>query len=190
MNKEKYWEVFLKTSSEYQWKVFVNKNADPPALVLDGLKAKYFNDFEGCPDNWKNCHFKMSDNALSGNQVLEINTNGSVSPELEVPLDILSNDKLSVFVKGWVFSGDQQANAQVFIVLSDTAHNKVFEQQFAVSENLLEEYKNNWQSFKVECKLPFQPVDTKYYLNVYLKCNDPVLRAYDDIAVFVYKPKS
>ena len=58
-----------------------------------------------------------------------------------------------------------------------------------IGENLLGEYKNNWQSFKVESKLPLQTQNMKYYLNVFLKCNDPVLRTYDDIAVFVYEPK-
>jgi hypothetical protein len=69
MDKRKYFDVFLRTGKDYEWKVFVNENEQMPEDIKDRtVFLKSFTDFETCNigvPEWNPCHSDYSDVSVS-----------------------------------------------------------------------------------------------------------------------------
>ncbi len=188
MDKEKYWEVFLKTGDKYEWLVYKNPRNAPPDDMKDVLQKRCFNDFEGCPGEWINCRFDdISVDALSGNHVVILNKTSGVSPMLKVPVNLDPDSLMHIAVTGWIRSKSGVTNnLEMHATLlngSDTIYKKDLQ-----LISLLQGVNAEWQQFRYD----YQPekMNSKVAeLQLYFSNEDDNVVWLDDLGVYFRNEK-
>jgi len=187
MDKEKFWDVFLKIGHEYEWQVFINKNGNPPSEIESKVTSKFLNEFENCPEGWSDCQYVINDNPLSGNQVAQLNYLHPISPKLHINLKDEEKGESNILIRGWVYAEDTIANTFLVIEIGDQGDANYQTQQFPIKKYYTSTIKNSWESFEIESKITTKVDSSIMRVVVYLKNEDSKLSHYDDLAIFLYK---
>jgi hypothetical protein len=187
MDKEKFWDVFLKIGHKYEWQVFINKNGNPPSEIESKVTSKFLNEFENCPEGWSDCQYVINDNPLSGNQVAQLNYLHPISPKLHINLKEEEKGETNILIRGWVYTEDTIANTYLVIEIGDQGDENYQSVQFPIKKYYTSTIKNSWESFEIESKISTKVDSSVMRVVVYLKNEDPILSHYDDLAIFLYK---
>lgn len=186
MDKEKYWEVFLKTSSNYRFIFYKNNNSLPPKDIESRLIVKAFNEFEDCPEGWLECQNDLYDEPLSGNLVCQLSELHPYSARAQINFgDSLKGD-VNILIKGWTFIDDTSSKANVVIDLLNT-EGSTEKIEYTLDKRYNGLIKNNWYQFSIVDKVSLKQGKFSPSINVYLSNKEAKIAHFDDLAIFVFK---
>ena len=187
MSKGKYWNIFLKTSSEYEKSLGGNFDLKPyskqPLAVIDSTR----NNFSGKVTNW-NSALIVSDSATNHNRCLQFDsTRGILSYSLPVNNAIQFSDVLyfEISLRRLELSLHSSSQAKFLIAFMD-GDTSIFNYDFLVND-YPDEAPMKWRKFDytIRVRNQFKPYD-----RIEFQILNPVKQNFlvDDVAIKTYLP--
>ncbi len=189
MDKKKYFEVFLRTGKEYEWKVFYNENEQMPDDIKDRpVIVKSFADFESCnngiPD-WNPCHSDYSDVAVSGNHVALFGAEYPYSPAFNKPLNGELKEP-SIFVRGFINVKQPKNESRLIISIKDADGNEIYKEDLGLKD-LISKGESNYDGFsKFEFRSDIKREAINPTVNIYLMAPSEQIKL-DDLYFCIFK---
>jgi len=189
MDKKKYFDVFLRTGKDYEWKVFINENAQLPSEITENaVMFKSFTDFESCNNGipeWNPCRSDYSDVAVSGNHVAMFGVELPTSP-MYVKSIVGKLDHHSVFVRGYINVKNPKNNSRLVVSVKDDRGNEVYKKDIALNEIVSQVLSDYDDFYKFELKSDIEVDVTNPTVSVYLAAPSEIIKL-DDLFFCVFK---
>jgi len=184
MNKEKYWEVFLQTNSQFR-----NFSRSTPPDTLDQMAVHstihYYNDFDS-GITWNNEQCLTTKLSFSGNRSCEVMLPNSFSPGITINMKDISDSidqKIFVDVNLMVYLSDLDCGANLVVSLTNLGKTYFYPYYFL---SVKASSANQWQEIKYGCSLPTRFAEENE-LQIYVWNNSKIPIYLDDIKIDIHK---